>query len=272
MSYNDIELSDDEGRPIYLYAFTIGPATFRYTSSDADVQHGGYKWRAEPISDGGVKLTGEANVDTLEIECSSSLAPVTMFIGTPPSQPIIARIFRYHEADSEAILGYMGEVLQVNRPEPGRATITCDTINASMQRDGLRLSWQRTCPYALYEANTCRADKMAHVIPLTVFDVQGNIVVFAGLDGVADNALDGGFIEWVHPVRGTEFRGIESQVGNSVEMFGLGDGLYYGLTVNAYPGCRRTTADCTDKFNNLDNYGGIPDLPGKSPFDGDPVF
>jgi hypothetical protein len=55
-------------------------------------------------------------------------------------------------------------------------------------------------------------------------------------------------------------------------MFGLADGLYYGLAVNAYPGCNRTTTECVDKFDNLDNYGGVPDLPGKSPFDGDPVF
>lgn len=272
MSFNNIELSDDEGRPIYLYAFTIGAATWRYTSSDADVNIAGYRWRTEAISDGGVKLTGEVSTDTLEIESSANIAPVQMFVGTPPSQPIIVRIFHYHEGDNEAVLGYMGEVLQVNRPEPGRAVITCDTINASMQRDGLRLSWQRNCPYAVYDENTCKVSKAENVIPLTVFDVQGNVIVLSGLDGVADGTLDGGFIEWVHPTRGLEFRGVEKQVANSVEMFGLGDGLYYGLSVNAYPGCRRTTVDCTDKFNNLDNYGGIPDLPGKSPFDGDPVF
>jgi len=84
--------------------------------------------------------------------------------------------------------------------------------------------------------------------------------------------FDGGFIEWQHPVRGTEFLVIETQNGNACEMFGDTGGLYYNLAVTAYPGCKRTTDDCGTKFNNLDNFGGVPDLPGKSPFDGDPVF
>lgn len=271
MSFNQVEISDDEGRPIFLYSFTLGAAVWRYTSSDADVNYGGYRWEAVSISDSGVKQTGDANTDTLEITAPSTIAPAQLFIGTPPSVAIIVRIFYYHEADNEAVLGYMGELMQVNLPEPGKAVLTCDAINASMQRDGLRLSWQRNCPYALYDPHTCRADKEEHVINMTVYDVQANIVVLDGAS-LTDGVLDGGFLEWEHPSRGTEFRAVERQLANTVEMFGLGDGLYYGLKVRAYPGCKRTTADCASKFNNLVNYGGIPDLPGKSPFDGDPVF
>lgn len=272
MSFDAIEISDDEGRPIYLYAFALGAATWRYTSSDADVQYGGYKWRAEPITDNGVKLTGDANTDGLEITAPSSIAPAQMFIGTPPSQAIMVSIYHYHEDDNQAVLGYIGEIMQVNQPEPGKAVITCDTISASMQRDGLRLSWQRNCPYAVYDPLTCKADKTKHVINAVVYDIVDNLVSFTGMEGIADGHLNGGFIEWEHPSRGTEFRAIERQISNTCEMFGLADGLYYGLTVKAYPGCRRITDDCTNKFNNLDNYGGVPDLPGKSPFDGDPVF
>lgn len=272
MTYNTIEISDDDGRPVYLYSFSLGAATWRYTSSDADVVLDGYRWSAVPISDDGVKLTGEAVTDSLGITAPNSIAPVQMFIGTPPSQSMIVRIFHYHEGDNEKVSVYIGEVQQVNQPEPGTATITCDTISVSMQRDGLRLAWQRTCPYAVYDPLTCKASKAAHMIPLVVYDVQGNTVIFNGLDAIEDGVLDGGFIEWEHPSRGTEFRGIEKQKANVCEMFGLADGLYYGLTVKAYPGCNRGTEDCTTKFNNLGNYGGIPDLPGKSPFDGDPVF
>lgn len=272
MTFNAIENSNDEGRPIFLYAFTLGAATWRYTSSDADVTIGGYRWTAVPISDDGVKLTGEANTDTLTITAPSTIAPAQMFIGTPPAMPIRVKIFHYHEDDTEMVLGYIGEVMQVNQPQPGQATISCDTITISMQRDGLRFAWQRTCGYALYDPTTCKADKSAKEMVLQIFDIVGNDVQFSGLDGVADGTLDGGFIEWQHPSRGTEYRGIERQVGGVCTMFGLADGLYYGLEVKAYPGCRRNTSDCSGKFNNLDNYGGVPDMPGKSPFDGDPVF
>jgi uncharacterized phage protein (TIGR02218 family) len=272
MTFNVIENSNDDGRPIYLYAFTAGAATWRYTSSDADVTIDGYRWTAVPISDDGAKITGDANTDTLTITAPSTIAPAQLFIGTPPATVVMVHIRYYHEGDNESILGYVGEVQQVNQPTPGTAKISCDTISASMKRDGLRLTWQRNCPYMLYDQTTCRADKTQHKLDLVVFDIVGVDVQFSGMDDVDDGVFDGGYIEWDHPARGTEYRTIERQIGTVCSMFGLADGLYYGLAVRAYPGCRRNVEDCTNKFNNLDNYGGSPDLPGKSPFDGDPVY
>jgi uncharacterized phage protein (TIGR02218 family) len=272
MTFETIEQSNQDGRPIYLYAFVLGAAAWRYTSADADITVDGYLWKAVPISDDGVKLTGDAATDGLTITAPNTIAPVQMFFGMPPSQAIIVRIYHYHEGDNEAVLGYYGEVMQVNQPQPGMATITCDTISASMRRDGLRLAWQRTCPYALYDEITCKVDKSVHALNLTVADVVGGTVYFNGMDGVADGVLNGGFIEWEHPSRGTEFLAIETQVQSTCEMFGVADAIYFGLVVKAYPGCNRTMGQCADKFNNLDNYGGVPDMPGKSPFNGDPVF
>jgi uncharacterized phage protein (TIGR02218 family) len=271
MTFAAIETSNDDGRPIYLYSFTLGAATWRYTSADADISVDGYQWKAMPISDDGVKLTGDAQTDNLTITAPNTIAPVQMFFGAPPSQTIMVRIYHYHEGDTQSILGYMGELLQVNQPSPGTATITCGTISASMQRDGLRLAWQRNCPYALYDELNCKVDKSQFGQQVVVADVVGSTVYFQGMTG-ADGKFDGGFIQWEHPSRGTEFLGIEQQIGTACAMFGITDGLYYGLQVTAYPGCNRTTGDCTGKFNNLDNFGGIPDLPGKSPFDGNPVF
>lgn len=270
MTFNTIESSNDLGRPIALYAFNLGAATWRYTSSDEDTDINGHKWRATAISDDGVKISGSASTDGLTIEAPSTIAPVQMFYGTPPSQSITVSIYHYHEGDSEAVLSYIGELLQVSLPEPGKARIACDTISASMQREGLRLAWQRTCGHPLYGLG-CNLDKEAHKIEVSVYDVQNNVVYFQGMDTLADGVLNGGFLEWEHPTRGTEFRAIEQQVSNACLMFGLADGLYYGLSAKAYPGCNRTAARCQE-LGNYPNYGGVPDMPGKSPFDGDPVF
>jgi uncharacterized phage protein (TIGR02218 family) len=271
MTFAAIETSNDDGRPIYLYSFTLGAANWRYTSADADINVDGYQWKAVPISDDGVKITGDAATDNLTITTPNTIAPVQMFFGAPPSQTIMVRIFHYHEGDTQSVLGYMGELLQVNQPQPGTATIICGTISASMQRDGLRLAWQRNCPYALYDELNCKVSKAAFGQQVVVADVVGSTAYFQGMTG-EDGKFDGGFIQWEHPSRGTEYLAIEQQIGTACAMFGVTDGLYYGLQVTAYPGCKRTLGDCKDKFNNLDNFGGVPDLPGKSPFDGDPVF
>lgn len=273
MTFAVIETSNDLGQPVFLYAFSIGDATFRYTSSDADIIINGYKWKATAITDDGIKQSGDATVDTLSITVPSTLGPVALFQGTPPSQPIRIVISAMHEGDTEAVTIYAGEIVECDFPQPGTATFACDAIALSMERAGLRLGWQRNCPYALYDAGTCNADKTAHAIPMTIIaNPTSNTITVQGLDAVADGVLNGGFIQWDHPQRGREYRSVEDQTAAVLTMFGLADGLYYGLSIIGYPGCNRTVSDCTNKFNNLDNYGGIPDLPGKSPFDGDPVF
>lgn len=272
MTFDTIETSNDEGRPVYLYAFTLGAATWRYTSSDADILLNGFKWKAVAISDDGVKISGDASTDSLTITAPSNIAPVQLFSGTPPSSSIMVAIYHFHEGDNQAVLGYMGELLQVDFPQPGTATMSIDTLSVTMQRDGLRLGWQRTCPYALYDAGTCNLDKTPFAVPAQILETSPNTITVRGLEAIADGVMNGGFIEWTHPQRGTEFRGIETQVGQLLTMFGLADGLYYGLEIKVYPGCDRRADTCLNKFNNLDNFGGVPDMPGKSPFDGDPVY
>jgi hypothetical protein len=44
------------------------------------------------------------------------------------------------------------------------------------------------------------------------------------------------------------------------------------LATITYPGCRQTFSDCSDYFNNGDNYGGDLWLPGRNPYDGNPVW
>lgn len=272
MSFTQAESSNDEGRPVFLYSFTLGDTVWRYTSSDEDRLVNGFKWTAVPISDDGIKLSGEATADALGITAPSNIGPVQVFIGTPPSQGIMVNVWHVHEDVGEAALCYAGEVSQVDFPFPGTARITCQTISASMERDGLRFGWQRQCPFAVYDPLTCKAPKAAFGVTATIVSADRGVVVATGLAAKPDRTFNGGFIEWLHPVRGREFRGIEEHVGDTITMFGLSDGMYAGLKITAFPGCNRTSDRCRNYFNNLDNYGGVPHMPGKSPFDGDPVF
>ena len=49
-------------------------------------------------------------------------------------------------------------------------------------------------------------------------------------------------------------------------------GIPLGETIRVYPGCNRTAAMCLAKFDNLPNLRGDPNLMGKNPFNGNPVF
>lgn len=271
MAFSNLEESIEDGRPIYLYRFSLNDKVWRYTSADDDLTVGGFTWTGVPISDDGVKQTGDVTTDALTISTTTGIVPVQLYMTYPPAQPVQLAIFRGHEGDSEIKAIYVGEVTQCAIPYPGAARLTCETFSATMQREGLRLGWQRNCPYALYDPVTCKVNKMAHQYISGCEGVVGNVIWLPNFEGQPDGKFRGGFVEWTDPVRGIERRAVENNVGGSFSMFGSSDGIVFGTVIYAYPGCARTVAAC-QSFNNFDNYGGVPKMQGKSPFDGNPVF
>jgi uncharacterized phage protein (TIGR02218 family) len=271
MAYNDLESSNYNGEPIYLYEFRLNDQYWRYTSAAVSVSMLGFSWQPMGVSDDGVKQTGDTSVDALNLTMPISSDIVGLFIGTPPINPIYITLRRCHFGDTSAAVCYVGEVMQCNENTPVSATLTCNTLSASLERNGLRLSYSRACPYALYDS-CCKADKEAFRFDGTIQSVGGSEIIVPGVAVFGDKWFAGGYIEWVDPKRGTERRAIELHTGNTLTIFGTVSGLAGGLVLKIYPGCPRTSAACLTKFNNLANYGGIPSMPDRSPFDGNPVF
>jgi len=273
MPFDTLEESIEDGRPLRLYRFSLNDKTWRYTSADGDVTKAGQLWVATPIQDEGVAQTGEASTDAFQIIGNTSMIPAQLYMNYPPARPVQVAVFDAQEEDDEIRAVYAGEITQLNVPQPGRAVFTCETVAASMEREGLRLGWQRSCPYALYDVLTCKVPKSSYGVACTVIDIGDNVVAVAELAAVPSGTYAGGFVEWVDSVRGIERRTIESQSGGVLTMFGSAAGITEGLVITAYPGCDRTTGSTgCSRFSNLDNYGGAPGLMGKSPFDGSPVF
>lgn len=271
MAYELIEVSNDQGQPIFLYEFQLQSTVWAYTGAATDKIIGGRRYTQCAISDDGIKQSGDASADVLNITAPSTIGPAQLYVGTPPASPVYVRIRHMHEGDTEAPLVYVGEVTQADLATPGTARISALPLAASMEREGLRLGWQRTCPYSVYDSS-CKVKKEDHALHATITQVENGLVTAPEFASVPSGRLNGGFLEWSHPIRGVEMRTIEEHIGDSIRMFGLSDGLYYGLKVIAYPGCDLMASTCHDVFNNLGNNGSVPHMPGKSPFDGTPVF
>lgn len=272
MAYENYEISNDDGQPARGYRFQLGATRWHYWSGPQDLSIGGELWASVPISDDGVKFSGEATTDVLTLTAPDFVGPAKVFLNTPPSDEIEVTVFGFHAGESEMVIEYIGQITQIDWPTPGTVKISCESLFASMERDGLRYGWQRSCPFALYDPRTCKADKTKYEVHAVILNANAGVITADAFASKPAGYFNGGFLAWKHPVRGNEFRGIEDHSGNTIVMFGTSDGLYYGLSVIAYPGCNRTLDHCINRFNNLPNYGGIPDLPGRSPFDGNPVF
>lgn len=271
MTFDVAEISKDDGIPVYLYEFKLNDKYWRYCSADRAVAAMSYTWQPIPVVDDGVKQTGEAQVDALVILMPTDSPVVGLFLQTPPTNPVTVTIRRMHYGVEGYAVCYIGEVTSVDIASPQVAKVTCATLSASMDRNGLRLSWSRGCPHALYDSQ-CRVSKDTLRVRATLVTVGNGQIAVTGIGAYSDGWFAGGYVEWLDAVRGTERRAIESHVGGALILFGTADGLAGGSEVYLYPGCDRTTATCGNKFNNLANYGGCPGLPNRSPFDGNPVF
>jgi hypothetical protein len=94
-----------------------------------------------------------------------------------------------------------------------------------------------------------------------------------GLDQAA-GFFTGGLFKWEVATDTFDQRMIEAHTAPLVfTIFGRGDGLTAGMDIVLSPGCTRDVSPTgCERFDNVDNYGGHLYMPGKSPFDGDPVF
>lgn len=271
MTYEALENSPEAGRPLELYVFQLGNSTWRYTSADQDLVVDTNTFKAVPMKNSGIVISGEASAEALTIEAPSTIGPAQLFMTVPPSQSIWVQIWRKHEGDDEYLVSYQGEISQVNFPMPGKAKIVCETLSASFQREGLRLPWSRTCPYAVYDPDTCKLDKGTQAVQIQVLSVSGATVVCTEVETYDNGYFNGGMFEWDDIYRGHEIRLVETHENSVLTMFNTAEGMYVGLVGYLYRGCRQTVESCKE-LNNFANYGGIPHLPGKSPFDGNPIF
>ena len=281
MTFNAYETSIEQGRPVEFYTFTLGDVVWRYTSADVELVHATHTYTPAAITCPNVQQTGEPAVDALVLDVPSWVAPAQLFMSAPPSRKVQVVISMLHAGDTDAIVHYNGEISQANFPMPGRARLVCESLLASLEREGLRHAWQRSCTHALYDPLTCKVNKAAHGVAFTVLTISGFTVGIELALAQPDGHFSNGFLEWSHPIRGTEFVAIEDhdvatpsgpdEPNAVLTLFESPGEMFEGATGTVYPGCNFTPANC-QAFSNYDNFGGNPDMPGKSPFDGDPVF
>jgi uncharacterized phage protein (TIGR02218 family) len=275
MTFDSRERSLATGRPVRLYDFQRGAQRWTYCSADRDILFQAATWAALAISDDGIRMSGEPSADALKVTAPAGLAVAQLYRAAPPSAEVwlTIRDFHHGEADlvSSSVVCWVGSIAGVRWPELDRCEITCQSLSASMDRPGLHLSWQRSCPHSIYDRE-CRVDRNLHKVVATLVGVDGVKVSSATFATYPTGHFAGGFIEWPIGLGELERRGVESHSGTDLVLLGGTFGLVPGITVDAYPGCPQTADVCDSKFANIINFGGIRHMPGKSPFDGTPVF
>lgn len=275
MAYSDNEISNQAGKPVALYEFKYGNTFWRYTTNDEDLTFGtgpsAKTFTAKAITDEGVTQGGSDQND-LQISMASDLPVTSLFRVSRPSGKLWLWVRRYHlgDPDTETPLLWLGTIVSSSYVDDATDRLNGRSIAGTYDRSGLRLSWGRMCPHPLYGIG-CYVDKSLHAYPRTIDTKTGTSFTCTAHSEPEEGTFSGGFLEWERGDGSMETLGIEHQDGNDFRVFGSTAGLEIGTEVTIYPGCARNTTVCK-LFDNLPNYGGFPHMPGKSPFDGSPVF
>lgn len=270
--YDGFERSSAHGRDVRLYTFIRAGREWNYNGGDRDLFFNGQVYTYAAITDDGIKQKSDVQADDFTLTVPSSNPVVVMFNGTPPSESIGVVMRQIQYGDTEAPIMWRGYVSSVKYRDELTSTIVCNTQIPTLSRKGLRLCYERSCPHALYDED-CGVDKTQWSEWATITGLLGNGFDFqlAGDTGRWEGRFTNGFVEFQPTPDYTERRAIQWHGGNSIILLNLTDGMYVGQGVLLYPGCARTPQNCK-LFNNIPNYGGFPMMPGRSPFDGNPVF
>ncbi|MEZ3140799.1 phage BR0599 family protein [Citrobacter braakii] len=261
MSWNNYENSTSDGLPVTLFDFIRSDTVhYRFTNADQTITANNETWEPAAVSAPGIS-TGTG--DTLDITVPANSAVAALFRGASPSLKV--RLYRLHADDElmEIKTIWIGTVYETKWQNINSLKLITYSIAATFNRNGLRLTWGRPCPYSLYDKN-CRVNRELYAITSFIESLDGASINI--IDSFENGWLSGGYIEWVADGI-TERRGLKVQNGRNIGVIGGTHSMCEWMEVTLFPGCERTINICNSKFNNVLNYGGQPHMPGKSPYE-----
>lgn len=283
MSFDSHERSRSKGAPICLYRFRyINSEEFLYTNAEKNITKSGFSapFLAIPIQHGSLTSSGTLDKANLEIRVPRRAGIVEGFRVYPPTEVVSVTIWHMHTDDpvQEALVCWTGRVLGMSIAENELASFSCEPISTSLKRSGLRRNYQIGCPHALYGAQ-CAASKAAATTPEIIIEsVSGSYVTLTpgwmptgwAAAGKTYDKFVGGMLIWdtvgaggVTTNKRTILRAVTE---NKILISGPATGLSSGSSAKLVLGCNHQMTDCRVVHNNINNYGGQPFIPVKSPF------
>jgi uncharacterized phage protein (TIGR02218 family) len=273
MTYQTIETSVDDGKPIELLEINYSTEVWRYTSAEREVIHNLQTYEPLPMRHGSIAPTGDASTSNLTLELAKETPVGSLFLIQPPSEVITMTLFSKHFGDDEFTVLWKGRILNCEFEDPF-FKFNCESVFSSLQRIGIPRRFSVGCTHNLYGVG-CRVLRDAYRTDGVALTITGIDLTSGAAGAVPDGYFAGGYVTWVHNVRGNlESRMITYSEGASglIRLVAVPNGLSLGQEIKIYAGCDHRVQTCKDKFNNVPNFGGQPFIPQKNPFGGTTLY
>lgn len=274
MTFAAHELSIDAAKPIELFQVHYSGRSWYYTSADINVEFGGNIHVAVPCSHAAVEQQISGEKFALPITFPHDIPLGELFVVQPPSE-IVSMTILVANSDEPGVyvVLWKGRIVNIEWKYPWVELVT-ESIASSMKRVGLRRRYSLNCGYPLYSVK-CGVSRESNRVNGTVTALNGTLVTVALSVAKPDGFFAGGLVVWGNAESSNSERRMIFTSEGSTGVLKLTTpvvGLVVGQAVALYPGCDHSISTCGSKFNNQDNFGGMPYIPQANPFAGSTVF
>ena len=249
-------------RPLEIFHFWTVDSDqhWRYTSGDVTVVHDSQTYTPAPISRSAV--SGGAGEHT-QMTVNAPMGGVTLidFLEQKTGEPVWAEIGRLHREDlNEKLVIFIGQVAGIGFSGLD-AAIECGGLDALLATPIPRDRFSPGCQNDLYDER-CGVDdaSFSTAAVLSSVSADGLTLVSATFALQDDDYYRMGFVAY-----GGIRRMVTGHTGDTIVLRSAIYGLAAAATVTVYAGCDYTRTTCRDKFANLDNFFGHPDMPEDNP-------
>lgn len=252
----------ESANPREGFEMTTPSVTYREASGDLDLTISGQTYTASTISrsEQAISSAGGGSAMVVKLPVTHPLVQRYLANGVPPRQ-ILVTIRRQEGALVEQV--WCGYVTSISCAKHDASLLVPSRSSETFKRPLPVYGTGRACPHVLYDAN-CKVDRTSFAVSTLVASHRGRTVSIASIAGKPDHWALGG--ELLH-VPSSERMTVLDQVGVVVTIQAPIFELVDGDAIVLYAGCLHDIGpSCRDKFNNVINYGGFPDLPRGNPF------
>ena len=263
MTYETAVNSEQDSSPIDLFYFVFSNAnaqvtTYAYADADRDIEVNGVVYQRAVIKRDNFEKTDNAKKTKLQINTHQDLEVARLFTTFSPSGRMGVIVTQLESEDGGVATLFRGTMVSVKFKKRS-AVLNCESGQVELLRQGLQRKYGASCPWLLYGAE-CGVSRAAHTQQLTMTptaDPRTYTTDYTGADAnyFASGTLDVGGVRYL----------IVAHNGAEITLDQTPPEVITEGT--AFAGCLKSANVCTNKFSNIENFGGFPFVPDKSPFE-----
>lgn len=275
MTYDAMETSVQNAKPIFLLEFTTESGVTRYTTSPTTITHATHTWTPSPVTPPDAVQTTGLNRDGLRLTFPRTDTLALSMLSDQLDTEVDVVILR-KDIGGDVFRTYWVGRVSAATGEEGKIHVECESILTSLRRAGPKRRYQKPCPHAHY-GRGCKLvlatweDSKVY----TAVDASETVITVSGIGAYDEGWFFGGILEAPNGVR----RMIVGQSATTITILfpiaNLAEELADAVgdvSVILYPGCNRSMSVCETKFSNLDNHGGFNWIPAKNPMGGSSIL